>query len=222
MSIKLTGKIKLNNQKAQINTFMSIDNQNIALDFNYINGQWIFSLDYVNSEIFNQINSGKTIQIQLARRTVTNNKNRLSYSENYTSNAGLRVGRYTLPNYLAVGSPGDSGIPEDKKARINITNEVRKGVKSINLTTWVNNMIKYESPFTGRKQATFYSPFYNDWISGLVYWFAKFKFVLLINNVRYAFTNKEMVIQYYHINNIANLNMNVSSSPSVITVEYND
>jgi len=203
----MRGKIKLGNQKAKLNTFMTV-NENINLDYTYDSdgGKWIFNLESVNSAIFAAINQGKTIQMQLARKSIKSNYIKLP-NRNIDRNAG-----YRYPNYIAVASPGDGNIPEDKKARIDITNQVKKGIKNIDLTTWVNNMIFYDSILTTRKLAginnSALEDFFNNEIQVPI--FTIQRFVLLINNVRYALTDKELKIVMY-TNNRENYATNINT-----------
>ena len=202
MSIQMKGKLKLGNQKAKLNTFMAV-NETINLDYTYDSngGKWIFNLESVSSAIFTAINQGKTIQMQLARRMPHNNINTvqrdkgllLSLSSIYKY-PDREPQRYTFPNFIAVASPGDGGIPEDKKARINITREVKKGIKNIDLTNWVNNMIFYESILTTKKFNTLTPTKQDLFLNSNGTWFSILRFVLLIDNQRYALTNRQLKI----------------------------
>jgi hypothetical protein len=187
-------------------------------DFYYSNdNKWLFNISGLDGKIANDLNTGYEIQVQLVRYQPKGNYNKYNTPNGYLSSSEKRIGKPSYPNFIGIKDIGTSTIvTADKKARINITNQQTNGFQNIDLTTWVNNMIKHEGLF---KKTNLYlrQVQFTQLTEG--YWFSNFRFIILINNKKYNLTNKLLRIEYYNNGNINQSNVsNVIQTSNLITV----
>jgi hypothetical protein len=222
MSFKIRGSLKLNDKKVKLTTLT-----NATLDFSYSSNQWIFNINNADGIILKELNAGYQMQIQLVRYQPKGTRNRLQQqSFNGYPMVGQKKGKPSYPNYIGVIDVTGDPVDADKKARINITSEQSNSFQNMNLTTWVNNMIKYESIAThgsakikGININAFPENYLNVGYESTGFWFSKFKFIILINNRRYAISNKELIINYYNKGNINETSIsNVVQTSNSITI----
>jgi hypothetical protein len=187
--------------------------QTMELDYQFSNDQWLFSLNGVTQTVKNLLDDGYVMQVQLVRFQPKGNYNKKSTSNGYLSSSSKRMAKPSYPNFIGVINLNTfTTITSDRKAKIGINNQQSNIFQNMNLTTWVNNMIKYES--------------YNKWTSAQLraittpgYWFSRFKFIILINDTKYALTNKLLQMNYYNNGNINQTNLsNIIQTSNLITV----
>jgi hypothetical protein len=186
----------------------------MTLDFDYTSSNWLFTINNISSTITDLLNSGYTMQIQLVRYQPKGNYTRYTttsaYPNGYASSSGRILAKPSYPNFIGIENIGTSTIVgADQKARTNITG---LSYENMNLTTWVNNMIKYEGmdKWTSLQLRAITTP---------GYWYSRFKFVILIDNNKYALTNKTLEMRYYNNGNINQSNIsNVIKTSNLIQI----
>jgi len=219
------GSLKLKGSSLKNFTIFS---SNITLDFAYTSNQWIFSIENIDQSVLVDLNDGYEMQIQLVRYQPASSKNRRTPRATYIGPSPSFVYKVkpSFPNWIGINGDTLDPISADKKARININSQLNVNPLSIDLTTWVNNMIKYQ----GRKiNSTFhrfkglfanvFGDLNNEGFDSSGFWFSKFRFIILINNRKYGLTNKELIINYYNAGNISsNIISNVVQTSNSISI----
>lgn len=219
------GSLKLKGSSLKNFTILS---SSITLDFAYTNNQWIFSIEDIDQDALAALNDGYEMQIQLVRYQPAASKNRRTPRATYISPSPTFIHKVkpSFPNWIGINGDTLDPISADKKARININSQLNVNPLSINLTTWVNNMIKYQGRQTNSTFQRFKGLFanalgdLNDYgYNSSGFWFSKFRFIILINNRKYALTNKELIINYYNAGNISsNIISNVVQTSNSISI----
>jgi hypothetical protein len=188
----------------------------LTLDFSYSNdNKWLFNISDLGGEVLNDLNAGYEIQIQLVRYQPKGGYNNYG-TPNRTAVSNNRFKtKPSYPNFIDLILP--TSIPADKKARVNITSYQSSSFQNMDLTTWVNNMIKYES---SAKQTSLRLRGLGFKVTDDVgYWFSKFRFIILINNKKFALTNKTLQMNYYNAGNINSVAIsNVVQTSNLITI----
>jgi hypothetical protein len=186
----------------------------MTLDFDYSGSNWLFTINNIDSNTTTLLNNGYKMQIQLVRFQPKGNYTRYitdtAYPNGYVNSSGRILAKPSYPNFIGIENIGTSTIVgADQKARTNITG---LSYENMNLTTWVNNMIKYEGmdKWTSLQLRAITTP---------GYWYSRFKFVILIDNNKYALTNKTLEMRYYNNGNINQSNIsNVIKTSNLIQI----
>jgi hypothetical protein len=222
------GSLKLKDSSLKNFTIYS---SNITLDFAYTSNQWIFSIQDIDQDALVALNDGYEMQIQLVRYQPRASKNTRTPRATYMGPGPSFIHKVkpSFPNWIGIEGDTLDPISADKKARININSQLNVNPLNINLTTWVNNMIKYqgrETSSTFRKFKGLRANVFGGDIDGQGYdsssgfWFSKFRFIILINNRKYGLTNKELIINYYNAGDIAsNIISNVVQTSNSISID---
>jgi hypothetical protein len=190
----------------------------MTLDFDYSGSNWLFTINNIDSNTTTLLNNGYKMQIQLVRFQPKGNYTRYitdtAYPNGYVNSSGRVLAKPSYPNFIGIEEIGTSTIiGMDQKARTDITD---LSYESINLTSWVNNMIKYES-INKRTNLQLKGISYKNSNEG--YWYSRFKFIILINNTKYALTSKTLEMSYYNNGNVNQTNIsNVIKTSNLIQI----
>jgi hypothetical protein len=215
MSIKLKGgSLKL--RGGSLKTFIPDPN---TLTFSYDNNEWIFNASLVGQALAD-FNAGYEAQIQLVRYQPVASINTKTLNGRLLPNRSGTPRKVwgSYPNFIGINPNTGVLIPADKKARVNITSQSTSNFQNMNLTTWVNNMIKYEG-IERHTNFKWYKLIRLNVLEGDGIWYSQFRFIILINNKRYALTNKFLKINYYNAGNISSTNISgVTQTSSLISI----
>lgn len=167
-------KIFLGNSQTFLNT-REIDN--MTLTFNYVGGQWIFSINNMTQNVKSLVDMGYKVRLQLIRNVVDNMSSNFKNEKYEHSRKEKKSAMFGYNDF-----PGS----------IDITSQVVLDSTNIVVTDWINTIIFNDQDKIGSASDFITSRFYNEGS-----WFRKYKFCLRINNVYYTETPELLIFTHY-------------------------
>ena len=172
-------KIFLGNSQTFLNTK---EKNNMTLTFDYIGGQWLFSLNNVTQNVRQLIDKGYTVRLQMIRVFTGKVRSHLR-----KTNPADDINRNTKEKKTSV-------FREIYPGSVDITSKVLSNISSINATDFITSIIYYDQyKMSGRGGGAS-----DNLYSSEGYWFRQYKFCVRINNVDYAVSTPLVIYTHYN------------------------
>lgn len=151
-----------------------------AISFDYVANSWKFSVTNLTPDMQRLISSGYKVKIQLCRK-IPGTTEIVRY--------GKKFGRNTKIKYShLLGVKGEISL----ESNVDITAQIISNPQSIDVTNWINNLFIYDNWRTyKRTKAADLNYLDFGW------WYRKYSFCLLINNVRYGLSPEMCVYSHF-------------------------
>lgn len=155
-----------------------------SLTFNYTDQDWKFSVSYLPADAQRLISLGYRVRLQLCRK-IPGVTEVVKYGKKIGTNTSIKyshiLGAHNIDN--------DYSIPTS----IDITAQVIANPQIIIVNDWMNDLFKYDNWRTYKRNTKAAELTFQDF----GYWYRKYSFCILINNVRYGLTSEICVYAHF-------------------------